>query len=135
MLMYWTDNIWICYSAYVIFIILYNVVITITQFQLAIGLTTESFALVFGVNTFAAVLLNAVLTVILIDKAVLGLDVRTQFIVYSVYFGIVACVFLIHSAYNLYQKFCQQKQTSDSTSATGDKDKQENVEPLMEATM
>nr|CAB3266128.1 thiamine transporter 1-like [Phallusia mammillata] len=31
MLIYWTDNIWICYSAYVIFIILYNVVITITQ--------------------------------------------------------------------------------------------------------
>lgn len=31
MLMYWTENIWVCYAAYVIFIFLYNFVITITQ--------------------------------------------------------------------------------------------------------
>jgi len=45
-------------------------------------LTTQRFALVFGVNTFAAVALNTVLTIILIDRAGFALDVETQFIVY-----------------------------------------------------
>jgi len=54
----------------------------VRRFQLAVGLTTQRFALVFGVNTFAAVALNTVLTIILIDRAGFALDVETQFIVY-----------------------------------------------------
>uniref|UniRef100_H2ZIX4 Major facilitator superfamily (MFS) profile domain-containing protein n=1 Tax=Ciona savignyi TaxID=51511 RepID=H2ZIX4_CIOSA len=103
MLMYWTTDIWICYVAYVAFIVLYNFVITITQFQLAVGLNTQRFALVFGVNTFTAVLLNAILTIILIDKVGFGLDVNTQFIVYSGYFALIAIIFLLHGVYFLYK--------------------------------
>ena len=71
------------------------------RYQLAVGLNTRRFALVFGVNTFAALALNTIFTVVLIDKAGLQLDVITQFIVYrqvsdyslSCMFSIFKCVY------------------------------------------
>ncbi|CAK8676215.1 unnamed protein product [Clavelina lepadiformis] len=100
LLMYWTTSIWACYAAYVAYILLYNFVITITQYQLAVGLNTRRFALLFGANTFMAVSLNTLLTVIIIDQAGFGLDVETQFLIYSVYFGILAFIFLLHGSYD-----------------------------------
>lgn len=38
----------------------------------------QRYALVFGVNTFVALLLQTVLTVVVVDSAGLGLDVFTQ---------------------------------------------------------
>uniref|UniRef100_F6XGX2 Uncharacterized protein n=2 Tax=Ciona intestinalis TaxID=7719 RepID=F6XGX2_CIOIN len=114
--MYWTTDIWLCYAAFVGFIVLYNFVITITQFQLAVGLNTQRFALVFGVNTFTAVLLNTVLTVILIDKAGFGLDVNTQFIIYSGYFAIIAVIFLLHGVYFLCKNSFSSSSSFKSTS-------------------
>ncbi|XP_039261582.2 thiamine transporter 2-like [Styela clava] len=99
--MYMTSEILICYVAYAMFIGLYNFVITIAQFQIAIGLSTERFALVFGINTFAAVVLNSILTLIIVDDAVLGLDAKTQFLFYSVYFAIIAAAYLCHGGYIL----------------------------------
>nr|XP_002131058.1 thiamine transporter 1-like isoform X2 [Ciona intestinalis] len=116
LLMYWTTDIWLCYAAFVGFIVLYNFVITITQFQLAVGLNTQRFALVFGVNTFTAVLLNTVLTVILIDKAGFGLDVNTQFIIYSGYFAIIAVIFLLHGVYFLCKNSFSSSSSFKSTS-------------------
>nr|CAB3266126.1 thiamine transporter 1-like [Phallusia mammillata] len=112
MLMYWTDHIWTCYIAYVVFIFLYNFVITITQFQLAVGLTTQRFALVFGVNTFAAVALNTVLTIILIDRVGFALDVNSQFVVYSGYFGMISLIFLGHGVYQLCTNKPHNKESS-----------------------
>lgn len=97
--MYFTDNIWICYAAYIIFIALYNFIITISQFRIAVGLSTERFALVFGMNTFFAVVLNSILTVILIDEVGFGLNVNIQFVIYSAYFGLVSMIYLGHAVY------------------------------------
>lgn len=38
----------------------------------------QRYALVFGVNTFVALLLQSVLTLVVVDTAGLGLDVSTQ---------------------------------------------------------
>lgn len=38
----------------------------------------QRYALVFGVNTFVALLLQSLLTVVVVDSAGLGLDVFTQ---------------------------------------------------------
>lgn len=100
-LMATTDIIWVCYIAYVGFIALYNFVITISQFQIAVGMSTERYALVFGMNTFIAVVLNSILTLIIVDDAVLGLDVTEQFIIYSGYFLLVALLYLVHGGYAL----------------------------------
>ncbi|XP_077971127.1 thiamine transporter 1-like isoform X4 [Styela clava] len=110
LIMYMTTDIWICYVAYIIFIGLYNFVITISQFQIAVGLSTERFALVFGMNTFFAVVLNSLLTLIIVDDAVLGLDAKTQFVIYSGYFGVIAITYLSHGIYDLC---CKSRQDTE----------------------
>lgn len=101
-LMATTDIIWVCYIAYVWFIALYNFIITISQFRIAVGMSTERYALVFGMNTFIAVVLNSILTLIIVDDAVLGLSVSIQFIIYSGYFLVVALTYLAHGIYALW---------------------------------
>lgn len=48
------------------------------RYQIAASLSMQRYALVFGVNTFAALLLQTVLTVVVVDTAGLGLDIFTQ---------------------------------------------------------
>ncbi|XP_078677937.1 thiamine transporter 1-like [Branchiostoma floridae x Branchiostoma belcheri] len=96
-----TNQIWVNYVCYVIFRMCYQFLITIATFQIAEKLTRERYALVFGCNTFVALLLQTVLTAILVDKKGLDASVRTQFIVYGVYFGVIATIFLIGSAVSL----------------------------------
>ncbi|XP_066285514.1 thiamine transporter 2-like [Branchiostoma lanceolatum] len=87
-------QIWVNYICYVIFRMSYQFLITIATFQIAQKLTTERYALVFGCNTFVALLLQTILTAVLVDKTGLDAPVRTQFIVYGVYFGVIAAIFL-----------------------------------------
>lgn len=48
------------------------------RFQIATNLSMKRYALVFGVNTFVALLLQTLLTVIVVDSAGLGLDIFPQ---------------------------------------------------------
>lgn len=48
------------------------------RFQIATSLSMQRYALVFGVNTFGALLLQSLLTVVVVDSVGLGLDVSTQ---------------------------------------------------------
>ncbi|XP_078597516.1 thiamine transporter 1-like [Branchiostoma floridae x Branchiostoma japonicum] len=89
-----TYHIWVNYVCYVFFRMSYQFLITIATFQIAKKLTTERYALVFGCNTFVALLLQTILTAILVDKTGLDAPVRTQFVVYGVYFGVIAAIFL-----------------------------------------
>ncbi|XP_044122853.1 thiamine transporter 1 isoform X1 [Neovison vison] len=72
-------NIWVCYASYVIFRIIYMLLITIATFQIAANLSMERYALVFGVNTFIALALQTLLTLIVVDSSGLGLDITTQY--------------------------------------------------------
>lgn len=57
------------------------------RFQIAVGLSVERYALVFGVNTFVALVLQTILTSIVVDSRGLGLDAITQvwYITYGKY--------------------------------------------------
>ncbi|XP_061571988.1 thiamine transporter 1 [Cololabis saira] len=88
-------DIWVCYGSYVLFRITYMLLITVATFQIAASLNVQRYALVFGVNTFAALALQTLLTVVLVDSAGLGLDVFAQFIIYGAYFAIIAVIFLM----------------------------------------
>jgi thiamine transporter 2/3 len=46
--------------------------------EVAKHLNENSYGLIFGVNTFMALVLQSVLTVIVVDERVLALDTRTQ---------------------------------------------------------
>lgn len=50
----------------------------LSRFQIATNLSVERYALVFGVNTFIALALQTLLTVIVVDASGLGLDIFTQ---------------------------------------------------------
>ncbi|KAG9264697.1 thiamine transporter 2-like [Astyanax mexicanus] len=102
--MVFSDNIWVCYAGYIIFKSLYMLLITIAMFQIAAGLSMERYALVFGVNTFAALVLQTVLTSIVVDSRGLGLDIVPQFIIYASYFSIIALLFLLRGLYTFYQQ-------------------------------
>lgn len=48
------------------------------RYQIAANLSMKRYALVFGVNTFIALLLQTLLTVIVVDNSGLGLDTLQQ---------------------------------------------------------
>ncbi|NWW44495.1 S19A3 protein, partial [Pedionomus torquatus] len=98
-LMYFTDNIWACYAGYLAFKACYMLLITIATFQIAVSLSMERYALMFGFNNFVALLIQTILTVVVVDSKGLGLDISTQFLIYGSYFTVTAGIFLIRSIY------------------------------------
>ncbi|XP_066541294.1 thiamine transporter 2 [Hoplias malabaricus] len=102
--MVFSGNIWVCYTGYVVFKSLYMLLITITMFQIAAGLSTERYALVFGANTFGALVLQTVLTSVVVDSGGLGLDIVPQFIIYGSYFSVIALLFILRGLYMFYQR-------------------------------
>lgn len=53
------------------------------SFQIASNLSMECYALTFGINTFVAVSLQTIITVIVVDETALGLDIVTQVCLYT----------------------------------------------------
>ncbi|XP_030072736.1 thiamine transporter 2 isoform X1 [Microcaecilia unicolor] len=100
-LMDFTRNIWVCYAGYLIFKASYMLLITIATFQIAVNLSMERYALMFGVNTFVALALQTILTVIVVDSKGLNLGIIPQFLIYGCYFAVIAGIFLIRSIYTI----------------------------------
>lgn len=48
------------------------------RFQIAAGLNLERYALVFGANTFCALVLQTIITSVVVDSGGLGVDIVTQ---------------------------------------------------------
>ncbi|KAF7207065.1 thiamine transporter 1 isoform X1 [Nothobranchius furzeri] len=94
-------NIWVCYSSYVVFRATYMLLITVVTYQIAASLSMQRYALVFGVNTFGALLLQTLLTVIVVDSSGLNLNVTTQFLIYGGYFAMISVIFLLAGLYRL----------------------------------
>lgn len=55
-----------------------NINLFTCRFQIAVNLTMERYALMFGMNTFVALALQTILTIIVVDGRGLGLDIVTQ---------------------------------------------------------
>uniref|UniRef100_A0A8C4U1G0 Solute carrier family 19 member 2 n=1 Tax=Falco tinnunculus TaxID=100819 RepID=A0A8C4U1G0_FALTI len=102
-------NIWVCYASYVVFRIIYMLLITIATFQIATNLSVERYALVFGVNTFIALALQTLLTLIVVDASGLGLDIFTQFMIYASYFVAISLVFLGSGIYSITRAYRRQE--------------------------
>ncbi|XP_073437419.1 thiamine transporter 2-like [Dendrobates tinctorius] len=100
-LMDYSINIWMCYAGYLIFKSSYMLLITVATFQIAVNLSMERYALMFGMNTFVALALQTIITVIVVDVRGLGLDIIPQFLVYGSYFAVIAGIFFIRSLYIL----------------------------------
>lgn len=110
-------NIWVCYAMYVLFRSIYTILITIATFQIAAYLNMECYALVFGVNTFVALALQTLMTVIVVDSSGLGLGILTQFKIYAGYFAIIAFIFFGFGLFNV-MKNCRHKQDPPNSLGT-----------------
>ncbi|KFP96375.1 Thiamine transporter 2, partial [Leptosomus discolor] len=106
-LMHFTTNIWACYAGYLIFKACYMLLITIATYQIAVSLSMERYALMFGFNNFIALVIQTVLTVVVVDSRGLGLDIVTQFLIYGSYFAVTAGIFLIRSICMLVSSKCK----------------------------
>ncbi|XP_075710021.1 thiamine transporter 1 [Rhinoderma darwinii] len=111
-------NIWVCYVMYVLFRTIYMILITIATFQIAANLSMECYALVFGVNTFTALLLQTLMTVIVVDSSVLGLDLFTQFKIYAGYFAVISIIFFVSGLCHVVKNCQQPKQDKLESSET-----------------
>ncbi|XP_071320294.1 reduced folate transporter [Trachinotus anak] len=98
LLMRTTGNIWVCYTAYVLFRAFYQFLVPIATFQIASSLTKELCALVFGINTFLGTILKSIISLIFSDKRGLALDVHSQFLVYFIYFIILTVAYFVGAA-------------------------------------
>ncbi|KAM9316443.1 thiamine transporter 2 [Gastrophryne carolinensis] len=114
-LMDYSFNIWMCYAGYLVFKSSYMLLITIATFQIAVNLSMERYALMFGMNTFVALALQTILTIIVVDGRGLGLDIVTQFLVYGSYFAVIAGIFLARSLYVLVTRRCMGTVNNQST--------------------
>uniref|UniRef100_A0A8D2PH22 Thiamine transporter 2 n=1 Tax=Zosterops lateralis melanops TaxID=1220523 RepID=A0A8D2PH22_ZOSLA len=76
--MHFLTNIWACYVGYLIFKACYVLLLTIATFQIAVNLSMERYALMFGFNNFIALLIQTILTIVVVDSRGLGLDIVTQ---------------------------------------------------------
>lgn len=100
-----TDNIWVCYVAYVLFRGFYQFLVPIATFQIASSLTKELCALVFGINTFLGTILKSIINLIFADKKGMALDVHDQFKVYFIYFTILTISYFIGAAVVLIRHY------------------------------
>ncbi|XP_061631598.1 reduced folate transporter isoform X2 [Phyllopteryx taeniolatus] len=105
LLMGTTDNIWLCYVAYVLFRSSYQFLVPIATFQIASSLTKELCALVFGINTFLGTMLKSIMNLIFADKRGLALDVHSQFLVYFIYFTLLTVTYLTCAAVVIFRHF------------------------------
>uniref|UniRef100_A0A3B3U8I3 Solute carrier family 19 member 3 n=1 Tax=Poecilia latipinna TaxID=48699 RepID=A0A3B3U8I3_9TELE len=100
-LMTFAGNIWVCYATYTIFKCLYMLLITIAMYQIAADLSMERYALVFGANSFGALLLQTIITSVVVDSGALGLPIVPQFIIYASYFSVISVVFLLRGIFSV----------------------------------
>ncbi|KAF0045932.1 reduced folate transporter isoform X1 [Scophthalmus maximus] len=108
LLMSTTDNILVCYTAYVLFRGFYQFLVPIATFQIASSLTKELCALVFGINTFLGTILKSIIILIFSDKRGLALDVHSQFLVYFVYFILLIVVYFVCAAVVIIRHYRNQ---------------------------
>ena len=94
------------FSGYAIYRIMYQVLMTIASFEIVRKLSSNGLdcnALVFGLNMFFALGTQTVLTGVVNDA--LGLNPRTQFVVYALIHTLPFAVFSSILIYRVYRRF------------------------------
>ncbi|KAL0113664.1 hypothetical protein PUN28_012656 [Cardiocondyla obscurior] len=99
----YSENIWLLYLGYIIFGVIYHTMVTVASFEVAKYISEDSYGLIFGVNTFFALLTQSLLMIVVVH--VLKLDIRQQFFVYGSYFLVLALVYIVIGIINVVQHY------------------------------
>lgn len=94
----------------------YMLLRTIAVFQIAVYLSVRRHVLVFGINTFTALVIQTLITVIIVDQRGLTLSIDIQLLVYGSYFAVTAGIFLMRTVDITYSAECQKKVQSSAIS-------------------
>ncbi|XP_011301083.1 thiamine transporter 2 [Fopius arisanus] len=87
-------NIWVLYTLYIIFGVIYHTIVTVASFEVAKKISEDSYGLVFGINILVSLIFQTILTYIVTSGRVFKLDIRQQFVVYAWYFVVLAIFFI-----------------------------------------
>ncbi|KAI1728633.1 reduced folate carrier domain-containing protein [Ditylenchus destructor] len=112
------QNIYVMYACYIGYRSLYQVMITIAQWNIAKKMVCESYGLVFGTNSFIALIMQSILTVIVTDKRGLALHVRQQYLIYAGLHMAIATIFLCSVIYTVMNYLCRSSKVADEKLAT-----------------
>lgn len=102
-------NLYASYAGFIMFGSLYAFTITIASAEVARFLEDDSFGLVFGFNTFVALIMQTIMNILLIDGAVLTLGIEEQFMVYGFYFIVVGIIYLAFAVMEYFNFFRNPK--------------------------
>ncbi|XP_018561323.1 thiamine transporter 1-like [Anoplophora glabripennis] len=91
-----TEYILLSYIFYIVFGALYHFMVTIASSEIAKNIKDESYGLVFGINTFVAVVFQSILTTIVVRGGIgFALNPRDQYFVYGCFHIVVAVLYII----------------------------------------
>ncbi|XP_023712947.1 folate transporter 1 [Cryptotermes secundus] len=99
-----TKSLAVAYILYVLFGVIYHTMITVANAEVAKNIGEDSYGLIFGVNTFMALALQSVLTLIVVSDTGMALEIHLQFLVYGGYFLVLGVVFGCIAVYTLCSK-------------------------------
>uniref|UniRef100_A0A182RI98 Reduced folate carrier n=1 Tax=Anopheles funestus TaxID=62324 RepID=A0A182RI98_ANOFN len=108
-------NIWVAYVLYILFGTLYLFMVTMASAIVAKYLEEDSFGLIFGINTFVAIGVQALLTLATISERGLMLDPRDQFKVYGGYFLVLSVIYLIAAIVASVARLLQLRKVATAT--------------------
>src|SRR4051794_38402607 len=79
----------------------------------------ESYGLVFGTNSFIALIMQSLLTFVVTDKRGLGLHVRQQYLIYSLLHFIIALIFFCSVSYTILNYIIKRCHKTGANGANG----------------
>uniref|UniRef100_A0A1A9WZS1 Major facilitator superfamily (MFS) profile domain-containing protein n=1 Tax=Glossina brevipalpis TaxID=37001 RepID=A0A1A9WZS1_9MUSC len=103
------DNVWLAYVMYVLFCIIFYFVITTVGAIIATKLCDDSFGLIFGINTFLALAVQSLLT-LLVASDTFGflLNLRSQYLIYGYYY---ISIFILYCLWDVLEWFRKRIQS------------------------
>lgn len=91
-----TDNRFVSYGGYSMYFVLHTFAITISSAEVAKQLPSDSFGLIFGINTFIALVLQSILTLVVVsDSRGYRLDIVEQFNIYGCIYVVLGVLYLV----------------------------------------
>lgn len=89
-----------CYLMFILFGIIYSFSITITATKIAENLSEDSYGLVFGFNTFVALVIQTALTLSVVSNGFM-LSVEGQYIVYGCIYFVIGGLYAVKLVFDL----------------------------------
>jgi len=99
-----TTSLYVSYLGYTLFCTLFAFTITICSSGLAKRLADDTFGLIFGINTFVALIMQSALTIVVVSGSVLQLGVIEQFLVYAGFYFAFAGLYGLNVIYDLIKR-------------------------------